>query len=291
MNFARRSRDSLRQFRALAGLFKESFFLGLVAYADESGTHDPHGLQFGAEVAAVVGYLARKEHWERFTEQWNEVLERYEVPAFHMTEFTDPRGADKPDWPYKGWDRSKQDIFIRELVVAARDNTVLGIGGLVSVKDYDEVVPDWLKKETQHPYHFCLQSFFDNILVTLHDKLPLLLLPWEQVAFLFEQQKEFEPKAMELFHYIKEKRDGDNRMGTIAFVPKGQYRAHEAADLIAYRMRKVVTRLLAGKEPVTPDSWDEELNARQNLVIGYFARPNIETFVRAAISEREREGR
>jgi hypothetical protein len=207
-----------------------------------------------------------------------------------MSEFVDElRGPTKPDWPYKGWSRKKRDGFIRELIVVARNNTVLGIGGLVSVKDYDEVVPDWLKKDTQHPYHFCLQSFFDNIITTLRENLPLLLLPWEQVAFFFEQQEEFQFKAHALFDRIK-KRDDENRLGSIAFVPKGQFRAHEAADLIAYRMRKVVTRTLAGREPFTKGSWDEELNARNNLVIGYFPRANIQEFVDAVIEDRRRRG-
>jgi hypothetical protein len=35
--------------------------IGLTIYADESGTHDEHGLQLGSEVTAVAGYIADNE--------------------------------------------------------------------------------------------------------------------------------------------------------------------------------------------------------------------------------------
>jgi hypothetical protein len=260
--------------------------MGLTIYADESGTHDETGLHLGAEVATVGGFLARAEHWERFTEKWVEVLDRYQVPAFHMTEFVDERrGPEKAGWPYKGWSQDKRDRFISALIEVARDNTIIGICGAVAVKDYDEVVPDWLKNETRHPYHFSLQNFFDNVLTALHETLPLLLLPWEHIAFSFEQQEEFEKKARELFHLIK-KRDIDSRMGSIAFVPKGKFRAHEAADLFVYRMRKAITRILAGKKPFAAKSWDEQLTARNSLVVGYFLRSNLEAIVAEVVRNR-----
>lgn len=272
-------RDAFREFRQLAELLGSAFIMGITMYADESGTHDATGRSAGAEVLTVAGFLARTEHWERFTEKWIEVLEEYHVPAFHMTEFNDTkRGPKKDGWPYKGWSDTKRVRFVSSLIEVARDNTLLGICGSVAVKDYDEVVPEWLKKETEHPYHFSLQNFFDNFLITVDETLPLFLLPWEQVSFSFEQQDEFEKRAHVVFNLIK-KRDHHNRMGTIAFVPKGKFRAHEAADLFAYRMRKVITRMIQGKEPFTTGSWDEQLNARHSLVVPYFKRSNLERMI------------
>ena len=252
--------------------------MGITLYGDESGTHDETGIEQGSEVAIVAGFLARSEHWEIFTEKWVSVLDEFSIPAFHMNEFVDPRGEEKTAWPYKGWSREKCDEFVMRLVRVARDYTLLGFGGAVSVRDYDEVVPEHLKKDTQHPYHFALQNLFDNVITTFADSLPLMLLPHEQVDFSFEQQDEFEKKALEMFAKVK-KRDHTNRLGSIAFVPKGLFRAHEAADLIAYRMRKVITRRVSGKPAFSAGSWDEELNARHSLVVGYFERSNLEAFV------------
>ncbi|MGO9451129.1 MAG: hypothetical protein ACLQDV_08815 [Candidatus Binataceae bacterium] len=248
--------------------------MGITLYGDESGTHDETGMEQGSEVATVAGFLARSEHWEVFTEKWVEVLDEFSVPAFHMNEFVDERGEEKPNWPYKGWTRDKCEEFIMSLVRVARDYTLVGFCGSVIVRDYEEVVPEYLKKETQHPYHFALQNLFDNVITTFTDTLPLMLLPREQVDFSFEQQDEFQQKALEIFERVK-KRDHTNRLGSIAFVPKGLFRAHEAADLIAYRMRKVITRQVSGKPAFSAGSWDEELNARRSLVVAYVQRDGL----------------
>lgn len=273
-------RQALRDLRRLRGLFKGDFLMGITLYGDESGTHDETGVQQGSEVATVAGFLARSEHWEVFTEKWIAVLEEYKVPAFHMNEFVDTRrGPSKANWPYKGWSDGDREQFVMRLVRVARDHTLLGFCGSVSVRDYEEVVPEHLKKDTQHPYHFSLQNLFDNVLTAFSDNFPLMLLPYEQVDFSFEQQDEFEKKALDIFQRVK-KRDHANRLGSIAFVPKGQFRAHEAADLIAYRMRKVITRQLSGKPTFNPGSWDEELIARKSLVVGYVNRDGLLAMIR-----------
>jgi hypothetical protein len=257
-------------------------------YGDESGTHDETGAQPGSEVSVVAGFLGRTAHWEAFTEKWIEVLEEYHVPALHMSEFVDEkRGPNKPDWPYKGWDRGRRDRFIRELVRVARDYTLVGLCGSVIVRDYDDVVPEYLKRETEHPYHFSLQSVFDNVLQTFESTLPLMLLPSEQVSFSFEQQDQFEKKAIEVFNLVK-KRDLFNRLGSIGFVPKGKCRGHETADLFAYRMRKAITRKSNGQVPFSPGSWDEELNARNSLVVAYVDRQGLLDMVKALERDKQR---
>ena len=148
---------------------------------------------------------------------------------------------------------------MRELVVIARDSTIFGIGGGVDVRAYDRVVPAWLKGEAQHPYHFCFQMFFDQILVLLREKLEPPLPLGEQIAFFFDQQQEFKSKAEELFAIIKALRDREDRMGSLTYASRTKYIQLQAADLLAYRTRKVLARKIAGKAPVSEGSWDEEL--------------------------------
>jgi hypothetical protein len=132
----------------------------LQSFADETGTHDMTGLEPGSEVAAVVGYLSRKDDWDNFCSEWKGILDRYGVKVFHMSEFTDEaNSADDPDWPYYGWSRDKMQSFINDLVPVARDNTLIGLGGLVSGRDYDRLTPNRLKSGMQknsgpHAGHF-----------------------------------------------------------------------------------------------------------------------------------------
>jgi hypothetical protein len=264
---------------SIAGLFREKVFVSLIAFADETGTHDRTGVHEGAEVAGVVGYLSWKEDWDIFTGLWNEVLKHYEVPVFHMSEFSDEiNGPKNPKWPYRGWSREKKDQFIRELVANTRDNALIGVGGLVGVRDYDAIVPDWLKTQIGHPYYFCFQLFFDTILDAL-TKFEHPFPPGEQVAFFFDQQQEFKNKALEVFDNLHAIKDVDNRMGAITFVRKEQYIPLQAADLLAFRMRKVVTRKLKGLQAINSGSWDEELGARRNLIVGHYDADNLKIAV------------
>jgi hypothetical protein len=251
------------EFTDFAELFLEGLFVNLQSFADESGTHDATGCAHGSEVAVVAGFLSWKKDWGIFCQQWRDALDAYRVPVFHMSEFVaDERGpVDDPAWPYHGWSREKKDQFIRVLVRIARDNTLCGLGGLVSVRDYDRLVPAWIKDEVQHPYHFCFQLFFDCLLKQLKTWFQEPFPVGEQVAFFFDQQDEFKEKALRTFDNVKALKDDEHRMGSIAFVCKEKYVALQAADLAAYRMRKMLTRRLRGQPTTIPGSWDEELSA------------------------------
>ena len=253
--------------------------MNLEAYVDESGTHDPKGSQPGSEVAAVVGYVSWKDDWKTFCEQRADVLKHYHVSVFHMAEFNknEINGRKDPKWPYRGWSNEKKDRFIRELASVAVQNALFGAGGLVSVRDYDRIIPDKLKAEAVHPYHFCFQLFFDTVLETLRNRFDVPFPPEVKVRFYFDRQQQFKEKATQLFNQVRSLRDPENRMATIQFVSKEKHIPIQAADLLAFRMRKVLTRKLKGKRPINTGSWDEELAARGNLVMSYYDAENLRT--------------
>ncbi len=143
----------------------------LHCYADESGIHDATGRHDGAEVAAVAGYLWWESDWDIFSPLWQATLDRYGVTAFHMSEFaSEEQCARKPESPYHAWPREKRDRFLHELIALARDNTLAGFCGLISVRDYDRLMPAELKRGVVHPYYFCFQLFFDTVLEAVRNK-------------------------------------------------------------------------------------------------------------------------
>jgi hypothetical protein len=281
---------SARQaFREFAALFHERLFMNLVCFADETGTHDPSGRAPGAEVAGVVGCISEKGNWADFCGQWEEVLDRYKVKVFHMSEFSKPEkdGLKDPSWPYRGWGRKKMDSFIRELVPIARDNTMFAVGGFVDVKAHYGSVPEWLKSDAEKfPYYVCFQAFFDQLLVVVRDKLETPLDPGDQIAFFFGQQDQFKELALQLFGQIKQFRDSEDRMGAITFAETIKYPPLQAADLMAYRMRKLIGRKRANKPVVAEGSWDEELESRHNLIMGYLEGDNLQPIVDKVIAAR-----
>jgi len=274
-------------FRELASLFRETLFMNLVSYADESGTHDPRGVEKGSDVAGIVGYISDKENWENFCGQWKEVLDRYNVKEFHMSVFANEKeGPKDPNWPYHGWDRNKKDKFIRELIPIARDNTMFAVGGFVDVKAHHATMPQWLKSEADNfPYYICFQAFFDQLLAAIPGMRPPLDIS-DQVAFFFGQQDQFKETALRLFGQVKQLRDPEDRMGTITFASNSKYLPLQAADLIAYRMRKMVSRRLGGKPEASKGSWDAELESRHNLIIGYITADKLQPVIDKIIAVR-----
>jgi hypothetical protein len=270
-------------------IIKERLHVSLVCYADDSCTHDEICQQDGAEGAVVAGYISWKENWDHFECDWQQVLDRYHIEQLHMEEFSNEnKGAKNPDWPYRGWSRKKRDEFIHELIPIARDNTLFGLVGSVDVRSYNSMLPDWMKAEYEHPYHLCFQLFFDQVIEIPHNHMEAPLPPNEQVAFFFDQQFQFKSLAEKRYAEIKALRDKDDRMGVFSYVNRKRYKPIQAADLLAYRQRKVFTRKLNADYLVKNESWDSALIARRNLIARYYDKEHLEIHLNRVLAERNR---
>ncbi len=252
----------------------ERFWIMLKVYADESGTHDALGVQPGSDVVGIVGYAAWDEDWRRIEKHWATRLRKFGVKEFHMRSFM----RDK-EYPYRNWPDRKREKFINALIKIARDNTRFGIGGLVVLEDYNRIVPDFLRDERKHPYHFTFQMFFDLILPQL-EKFDPPLPKGHQVAFIFEQNQQFEADAIKAFHAIKGLRDKHDRMGSIDFFPKKRCPLFQIADLIVYLVRDDLSRKIRGEKR---RSWIDDIRQRENLLIGYYDKGNLPKYVRGVI--------
>lgn len=244
--------------------------MALVVFADETGTHDPAGTQPGSEVACVAGYLSWIDDWIKFCDLWKKTLEEYKVEVFHMSDFARDDGND-PSTPYYQWNQERKDEFIHKLIAIARDNTLAGIGGLLTVKDYNEIVPQWLKDIIKHPYYFCFQLFFQETLKTLKDRFEIPFPSEEKVLFFFDKQQEFNEYAIKVAKNIQKLHDVDDRIGGISFEDKATYLPLQAADLLAYRIRKRLTQKMSGKgKNPKKGSWDAALALKNNLIMPYW---------------------
>jgi hypothetical protein len=57
-------------FESWSALSTAKWFMNIVAYVDESGTHDPTGSCKGSATVAICGVVALKEDWISFDVQW-----------------------------------------------------------------------------------------------------------------------------------------------------------------------------------------------------------------------------
>jgi hypothetical protein len=99
----------------------------LTGYFDDSGD---------GKVLTLVGYVGGERHWEMFEEQWAAVLDRFEVPYFHMREFGDPEGVYKKWLPTK--DHYKEiALFKAGLARAIGRSQLKGFGSILRLNDLD----------------------------------------------------------------------------------------------------------------------------------------------------------
>jgi len=257
--------------------------MGLTVYADESGTHDKRGILPGAEVTALAGYITTKRSWDIFSQRWKTALRQYKAPEiFHMSELW------REEPPYDKWSDAKRKNFLVTLIRIARDNTWCAFGGMVSNKDWNEVLPDRVKGvvvggrlDFSHPYHFCFQMFFvrfmEYLTTDIDRRFPRNPGFKEKVTFVFDQQKQFGPVASEGFHIIKELLDPEDRFTSLTFASKKDYVPLQAADLLAFYARRILTHDMQNK------AWHDpfEKLLRHNLMLHYFTRQQLIDFAKS----------
>ncbi|WP_041839559.1 MULTISPECIES: DUF3800 domain-containing protein [Acidobacterium] len=93
---------------------------------------------------AVSGWLSSGERWEQFDYEWDQILEEFQVPYFHMKEFAHSVGAYSQGW--KG-ENGKRAEFIQRLVAAISRNAMAGFACLVERNVFDRVNEEFQVRE------------------------------------------------------------------------------------------------------------------------------------------------
>ncbi len=246
--------------------------LNVTFYADESGIHDPHGEQPGSEVAAIGGYIATKEQWERFERRWKTALRKYKVRQlqFHMSEFY----LKEPPPPYDKWTATKKKTFLRTMMRIAHDNTLFGYASMVETKAWDAILDD-AAKTAPNPYFLCFQNFFakfQNFLKEDFDPHVSKGKPIEDIAFVFHQHQEFGAAAEAGFAISKRISDPDDRLSSITFGSSKEYVPLQAADLFAFFARRRFTRHL---KRIPQDEFESQLLAHENVRLIFLSPDNL----------------
>lgn len=225
--------------------------MNIVAYADETGTHDPTGGERGAEIAGITGYVGWSDDWKNFCCEWQEVLDKYKVPYFHFSEFANQenRSGDR-SWAYYHLDKTQRDRFPIELASVAHKWTQNGfcIGGFFRVDDYNRTMPNWFNEIEPSPYGLCFMIFYEALLSQIRKQ-------WiygdTQVQFVFDQNQN-NPQWSNLAHkwrrISKYQSDFDDRLGTITFADMRKVLPLQAADMVAYFARQQFTNALHGRQ-------------------------------------------
>lgn len=130
---------------SILGIFR--FFNGVAffeAYLDESGTHADSLL------TTVAGAISKESSWKSIVPQWQSVLNKFEVSAFHATDLNCFGGE------YRGWNESKRREFFTLIFKIMNSEPLIPIGTTVENSVFKKVMIDFPEFPT-NSYQFCCE--------------------------------------------------------------------------------------------------------------------------------------
>jgi len=151
----------------------------LTGYFDASGKAS----SASAIELVVSGFVSTPKKWNQFEQQWQALLDQFELPYFHMKEFAPSTGVFK-DW--KGKEKRRR-TFLQQLIDITVENTEQSIAAGVLLKDWRKANRFYeLHEKDFPPYSLCGHTCVEEVYLWCEEKN----YPRNQVLFMFEDGDE-----------------------------------------------------------------------------------------------------
>jgi hypothetical protein len=244
----------------------------ILAYLDESGTHDQ------AKIVVMAGFLASYGTWRKFEKRWQRVLNPDGGKrVFHATDCLGRDGHGDFD----GWPKKERDDLVNGLIPVLKKHSRASFACAFSVQDYEEVVPEWIRRKWQHPYYVCMFTVLNAIYIN-RAKLPPL--GREKIAFVFARKPKFVGLLTDLYDSLKYSgvlfRDILGKM-TADGTPEDDIPI-QAADLFGYLVRTFHEKDYFQRDSAHPRTIDliNRLKLKNHLLPDFLNRDALRLFAR-----------
>jgi len=211
----------------------------LVTYLDESGHSGD------SRIVSMGGIVGTHLVMEQLGERWKQMLLRHSVDVFHMSELEGSLGE------FAGWDKDRREALLADVMNCFNDLFFCFIG-MSTIVDQYRSLPGVAQDMLADPWFICFQTcvHFVSTMLMWQKSDPS---PNEKIAFFHDQQAEYQSRAASAFQFIKEKATSGNRIGTCTPASKKDIIQLQAADLVAYEVRKLIEN--ARYSPSVPMRW------------------------------------
>lgn len=202
----------------------------IYAYFDESAENNTKN-----GILAVCGYALDAAGVDGLVPEWQRLTERYRVPFFHMTECNANNGV------FSHLSPAECDLAAREAIRLARTYPLHGHAMVLDQPVYREILQN--EGFDCDPYTFMVWGQFIHVNRWVHENRPD-----EKISLFFESGYRSEPRANELLRAISPDHwGGKNHVTSHTFVRKEESEPTQAADLIAWHVRKAFENDRSGK--------------------------------------------
>lgn len=235
----------------------------LAGYFDDSGTHKQ------SETAVCAGYVASVEQWKEFERNWKEADNDEHFLPFHTTDCLAGRKQ------FIGWDEWRKHRVMRRLIGIINTRVRHGFISAVVKKDYDEIVPAWIKSRSgKNHYTFCVWSCFAFISQWRQQRN--MTEPFEYVFDMMGKGKGEILAAFNSFMEFNRGVDIGAYKGGLSFQSKQNVVQLQAADMIAsaagWHMNH---RVLSGRSTQAVPWFDDIMRLKPRPRNRYFDSGNL----------------
>jgi hypothetical protein len=123
----------------------------LKVYFDESEGFDGNG---NSKIIVAGGYIALKDEWLKFRDEWKAVLDRNGIKNFHFSQFH--AKTDDLTNPYRDWTDEQRDEYFYDLAMVLSER-LIPVGGNYDTKRHREL------SNTTNPIDSLFKRFFDDV--------------------------------------------------------------------------------------------------------------------------------
>lgn len=207
------------------------------AYFDESGTPDETHV-----ILTVAGFVSSDQKWVRFEIAWKKILKDAGLPdgtVFHMNRFA----RNLPPYEAFAGQSKRKAAFIESLIACTRRHVHKAFSCSVVLRDWEHLNLRYCVSESLgFPYSFCGRTCIGTVLKwAKKNEIP-------EVKFFFESGA----KHRDQFERIMKIDDGIVPL----FLPKAAIVQFQAADLLAWKSRKVLAEVVNYEGPPNRDVYD-----------------------------------
>jgi hypothetical protein len=257
-------------------------------YFDDSGTHEE------SPVAVAACYIATKQQWDEFCRNWKELTEEEGFDYFHMTDFM--LNPEKKRKPYCDWDDSKKWRVYWWATALIRIRAQHGFALTITKKDYDECVPDDMRKFYGKDHYVWAIKAVTGQIAEWRKKWGVKR-PMQYVFSQVQKGKGTKGEILAIESSLPYQKDSEEKYGLIkdgiGFQDMRAFPPLQAADILAWNMLDHHNNVIArGRDDVHDVSkWFYRLRAGRPMDIGFLTRAQMEDFSRKIGEYRETQGR
>jgi hypothetical protein len=195
----------------------------LICYLDDSGKDPQNAL------TTVAGYIAPEAAWRAFENEVEPIFKDKNVRILHAKDLHDTDGE------FHGWTVLQKQAFIARICQVMSRHITLGMTMSAVKATYKDQVGKTNQKRSLSPYTFCFNVIIDWIMTDIRLGRAAHA---DGVALFLEAGHENNSEAEKEFYIIRTQHKIEHALRSISFVTKGDCRAIQIADLLAFYSRR-----------------------------------------------------